>query len=159
MKLPSAGGLHGCRALPTREVPGNLSIIRTELLSLSRAAPRIDNIFAYCLGVDSQHFVPAKEVRMTREDQNSRVTRRNFFAQSARVIAGAGLLKTSNSARANVGAREVVSSGLGLMPGKIALEEHFVIPETLGASYGAPGSPEFRQRLEEIGSARIAEMD
>jgi 2,3-dihydroxybenzoate decarboxylase len=45
------------------------------------------------------------------------------------------------------------------MPGKIALEEHFVIPETLSASYGASGGPEFQHSLEEIGSARIAEMD
>jgi 2,3-dihydroxybenzoate decarboxylase len=96
---------------------------------------------------------------MTRNDQNGHVTRRNFFGQSARVVAGAGLLATSNSAKANVGAREKVSSGLGLMPSKIALEEHFVIPETLGASYGAPGGPAFQRRLEEIGSARIAEMD
>lgn len=42
---------------------------------------------------------------------------------------------------------------------KIALEEHFVIPETFAASYGAPGGPEFQRRLLDIGSARIAEMD
>jgi 2,3-dihydroxybenzoate decarboxylase len=42
---------------------------------------------------------------------------------------------------------------------KIALEEHFVIPETLAASYGAPGSREFQRQLQDIGSARIAEMD
>ncbi|HKW12561.1 MAG TPA: amidohydrolase family protein [Gemmatimonadaceae bacterium] len=45
------------------------------------------------------------------------------------------------------------------MPGKIALEEHFVIPETLSASYGAAGGPELQRRLGEIGSARITEMD
>jgi 2,3-dihydroxybenzoate decarboxylase len=44
-------------------------------------------------------------------------------------------------------------------PGKIALEEHFVIPETLAASYGALGGPELQRQLEDIGSARIAEMD
>jgi 2,3-dihydroxybenzoate decarboxylase len=44
-------------------------------------------------------------------------------------------------------------------PGKIALEEHFVSSETMDASYGAAGSPEFRLQLEEIGSGRIAEMD
>lgn len=43
--------------------------------------------------------------------------------------------------------------------GKIALEEHFVIPETLAASYGAPGGPDFQHRLQDIGSSRIAEMD
>ena len=45
------------------------------------------------------------------------------------------------------------------MPAKIALEEHFVSSETLDASYGAGGSPDFRFQLEDIGSRRIAEMD
>lgn len=94
-----------------------------------------------------------------RTDQKGRVTRRNFLGHSARVAAGAGLMAMSNSGSANVCARESASPGSGPMSGKIALEEHFVIPETLVASYGAAGSPEFQQRLAEIGSARIAEMD
>src|SRR5215470_11281731 len=93
-------------------------------------------------------------------DQNSRVTRRGFLERSARTVAAAGVLATGNSANAaNVRALEAMSADSGPMPGKIALEEHFVIPETLSASYGAPGGPEFQHRLEEIGSARIAEMD
>lgn len=43
--------------------------------------------------------------------------------------------------------------------GRIALEEHFVIPETLAASYGARGDAEFQRRLSDLGSGRIAEMD
>ena len=43
--------------------------------------------------------------------------------------------------------------------GKIALEEHFVIPETLAQSYGAPAGPELQRQLADIGSVRIAEMD
>jgi predicted TIM-barrel fold metal-dependent hydrolase len=93
-------------------------------------------------------------------DQNGRITRRGFFERGARAVAGAGLLATGNSANAaNLRATEAVDANAGPMPGKIALEEHFVIPETLAASYGAPGSPEFQRRLEDIGSARIAEMD
>lgn len=49
------------------------------------------------------------------------------------------------------------SGNSGALPGKIALEEHFVIPETLSVSYGALGGPEFQHSLQEIGSARIAE--
>jgi predicted TIM-barrel fold metal-dependent hydrolase len=93
-------------------------------------------------------------------DRNDRITRRVFFERSARAVAGAGLLATANSAdAANVRAPEAMNGNPEPMPGKIALEEHFVIPETLAASYGAPGSPEFQHRLEDIGSARIAEMD
>ncbi len=39
------------------------------------------------------------------------------------------------------------------------MQEHFVIPETLEASYGAAGSAEFRFQLEDIGDRRIAEME
>jgi gamma-resorcylate decarboxylase len=93
-------------------------------------------------------------------DQNGRVTRRGFLERSARTVAGAGLLATGNSGNlANVRALEAVSANSGLMPGRIALEEHFVIPETLAASFGAPAGPEFQRQLEDIGSARIAEMD
>jgi len=93
-------------------------------------------------------------------DQNGGVTRRGFFERSARAFAGAGLLATANSVNAaNVRVLDSVSSDSGPMQGKIALEEHFVIPETLSASYGASGGPEFQRRLEDIGSARIAEMD
>jgi len=93
-------------------------------------------------------------------DKDGRITRRDFFAGSARVLAGAGVLATANSVNAaNMGALETVNSGSGPMLNKIALEEHFVIPETLSASYGAPGGPEFQRQLEDIGGARIAEMD
>lgn len=93
-------------------------------------------------------------------DRNGRITRRVFFERSARAVAGAGLLATADSAGAeNVRAREALNAIPEPMPDKIALEEHFVIPETLAMSYGAAGGPEFQHRLEEIGSARIAEMD
>jgi predicted TIM-barrel fold metal-dependent hydrolase len=93
-------------------------------------------------------------------DQHGRITRRDFFERGARAATGAGLLAMGNSATAlNVRAPEAVNASSGPMPGKIALEEHFVIPETLGASYGALGSPEFQRQLGDIGSARIAEMD
>jgi hypothetical protein len=93
-------------------------------------------------------------------DQNSRITRRGFFERSARAAAGAGLLATGSSANApNVRALESGNADSGPMPGKIALEEHFVIPETLAASYGALGGPEFQRQLEDTGTTRIAEMD
>ena len=89
--------------------------------------------------------------------RDGRLTRRGFFERGARAFAGAGLLATPHSiGSANVPAENLDSE---TKVGKIALEEHFVIPETLAASYGALGSPEFQRTLQEIGSARIAEMD
>lgn len=93
-------------------------------------------------------------------DRNCGITRRVFFERSARAVAGAGLLATADSAgAASMQAPEALNANPESMPGKIALEEHFVIPETLAASYGALGGPELQRQLEDIGSARIAEMD
>jgi gamma-resorcylate decarboxylase len=92
---------------------------------------------------------------MGTNDQNARITRRSFLECSAKTLAGAGLAANAPRVRES----ESLSVDSEAMPGKIALEEHFVIPETLAASYGAPAGPEFQRRLEDIGSARIAEMD
>ncbi len=54
--------------------------------------------------------------------------------------------------------------------GKIALEEHFALPETVDTSYGPVSGPDyaasfaqasgvFRLRIQDVGSGRIAEMD
>ncbi len=98
---------------------------------------------------------------MSPPDDNNVITRRGLFQRVAGIWASGGALSPVNSGN---GASVLASaanpeSGSPPLRGKIALEEHFVIPETLSASYGAPGSPEFQRRLEEIGSARIAEMD
>jgi len=107
-----------------------------------------------------EYFGRGKEIMMSTIHQNDLVTRRGFFRRSAEAFAGATLLADSDPViSANVRGLEAMNSDPGPMLGKIALEEHFVIPETLAASYGAPGSPEFQRRLEDIGSARIAEMD
>jgi len=92
-------------------------------------------------------------------DQNSRITRRGFLERSARTVAAAGALAAGSSTNAATARALETNANSGPMPSKIALEEHFVIPETLSASYGALGGPEFQHSLQEIGSARIAEMD
>jgi 2,3-dihydroxybenzoate decarboxylase len=69
-------------------------------------------------------------------------------------------LAAINSAdAANTGVLSASNSDSEPVRAKIALEEHFVIPETLNASYGAAGNPEFRFQLEDIAARRIAEMD
>ena len=98
---------------------------------------------------------------MTRTiDWNGPLTRRGFFDRSARAVAGAGVLAAFNSGTTtNTGAAHATTSESVPVAGKIALEEHFVIPETLNASYGAAGSPQFQSQLEDIALKRIAEMD
>ena len=97
---------------------------------------------------------------MRTSDRTSRVTRRVFLERSVRAFAGAGLLATGDSIyAAKAPATDSGHPDSGSLAGKIALEEHFVVPETLAASYGAAGGAEFQGRLANIGSARIAEMD
>jgi len=80
--------------------------------------------------------------------RKSGVTRRGFFGTTARVLAATKALAAVDFAMAS-----------GTVPRKIALEEHFVIPDTLKASYGAAGSPEFQAQLLDLGEKRIAQMD
>jgi predicted TIM-barrel fold metal-dependent hydrolase len=97
---------------------------------------------------------------MRLDEINGPLTRRGFFRRGARAFAGLGLLTAADSVNAaNAPALGSAISDSGPTANKIALEEHFVIPETLAASYGGPGSPEFQGRLADIGSGRIAEMD
>jgi predicted TIM-barrel fold metal-dependent hydrolase len=94
-------------------------------------------------------------------DDNSMITRRGLLQRVAGICASCGVLSLvgAATAEASLTSANDAKSDSALVPGKIALEEHFVIPETLAASYGAPGSAEFQQRLADLGSARIAEMD
>ena len=83
------------------------------------------------------------------------ITRRGFLESTAGVLATSGILVGADPAARSFSA----NAGPGRPAAKIALEEHFVIPETLDASFAATGSPDFRQQIAEIGSRRIAEMD
>jgi len=96
---------------------------------------------------------------MTADNQKSRITRRGFLERSVGAAATAGMLAGITPAAAYESSeQETVKSGASIS-GKIALEEHFAIPETLGASFAASGPPEFQKQIQEIGSMRIAEMD
>jgi 2,3-dihydroxybenzoate decarboxylase len=89
-----------------------------------------------------------------------RVSRRAFFERGSKAFATATILSAVNSSYpAEAEVRGSAKPDSTSVLGKIALEEHFVIPETLTASYGAAGSPEFQRQLEDIGEGRIAEMD
>ena len=98
-------------------------------------------------------------------NRSDKITRRGFMELSSAALATAGLLGDANTASAEP------SPGLKLdapkadsfaMTGKIALEEHFILPDTAEAdsSLGyALFTSELRLQIQDIGSGRIAEMD
>lgn len=97
---------------------------------------------------------------MAKCDQWGRITRRGFLEGSVGAAATAGIAGLTPTAAACESIElEQAKSGSQAISNKIALEEHFVIPETLGASFAASGSPEFQKQIQEIGEVRIAEMD
>jgi gamma-resorcylate decarboxylase len=90
------------------------------------------------------------------------ITRRGFLECGSAALAGAGLIgnsyasKSALSSESTPGSAELSSAPLG----KIALEEHFVLAETIETSYAVRDlHPETRQRILDLGSGRIADMD
>ena len=97
-------------------------------------------------------------------DRKDRITRRGFLELSSAALATAGLLGDANAAKAAPVVANTVDAAkpdLAPMTGKIALEEHFALPETADSSYAIRDlpTPELRQRVLDVGSGRIAEMD
>ena len=97
-------------------------------------------------------------------DRKDRITRRGFLELSSAALATAGLLGDANAAKAAPVVANTVDAGkpdLAPTTGKIALEEHFALPETADTSYAIRDlpTPELRQRVLDVGSGRIAEMD
>ncbi len=95
-----------------------------------------------------------------------RLTRRGFLELSSGAIATAGLLADVNAARVAPHPGETMDTakpGSAQITGKIALEEHFTLPEAISlGGYplgGRPSTPEFRLQILDMGSGRIAEMD
>lgn len=88
-------------------------------------------------------------------NRSDEITRRGFLELSSAALASAGLLGDVNTALAP----KADSSSI---TGKIALEEHFLLPETPepDSSLGyALLTPELQRQLKDMGSGRIAEMD
>jgi len=89
----------------------------------------------------------------------SGISRRGFLQKGFGIL-GTGILAAADPSSAPALERSQASrSGTSAVVRKIALEEHFVIPETLNASYGALGGPEFQRQLLDMGDGRIAEME
>jgi gamma-resorcylate decarboxylase len=94
----------------------------------------------------------------------NQITRRGFLELSSAALATAELLGNADAANATsvVGnAVDMAKPDSAPITGKIALEEHFVLPETADTSYAIKDlpTPELRQKVLDVGSGRIAEMD
>src|SRR5215470_2951804 len=92
-----------------------------------------------------------------------RITRRGFLELSSAALASAGLIGNANAGKSPPSAESPVESAkpdAGPLVGKIALEEHFVLPESIETSYAVRDlPPETRHKILDLGSGRIAEMD
>jgi gamma-resorcylate decarboxylase len=94
-------------------------------------------------------------------DQKVRITRRTFLESSSTVfaaatLAGVGTPKTAPDGRNGV---DAAKSDPAPISGKIALEEHFALPEAADSAYQIQPTSNFRLRMEDVGETRIAEMD
>src|SRR5260370_10261288 len=96
---------------------------------------------------------------MTTINPKSGITRRGFFERGAGLLATAGILAGVSEAKEALDRKvDVVRTDPAPMTGKIALEEHFAVPEATDTYHVQP-TPEFRLQMQDMGSGRIAEMD
>jgi predicted TIM-barrel fold metal-dependent hydrolase len=92
-----------------------------------------------------------------------RITRRGFLECSSAALASAGLIGNAYAGESALSSESTADSAKPRavpLAGKIALEEHFVLAETIGTSYAVRDlPPETRHKILDVGSGRIAEMD
>jgi gamma-resorcylate decarboxylase len=96
--------------------------------------------------------------------QKDRISRRGFLELGSAALATAGIFadaKAVDAAPTGEHALAAPQPESAQATGKIALEEHFALAETIDASYAKQDlpTPEFRQQILDVGSGRIAEMD
>ena len=100
---------------------------------------------------------------MGKTNPEGSITRRGFLERSLAALASAGLIGNAYAAKSAVSSESTVDSARpSALPlaGKIALEEHFVLAETIDTSYAVRDlPPETRHKILDVGSGRIAEMD
>jgi len=88
------------------------------------------------------------------------ITRRSFFERSVGLLASAGILADVSEAKEALETKnDPVKTGPASMAGKIALEEHFALPDAADAAYKEQPTPDFGLQMLDIGERRIAEMD
>ena len=104
---------------------------------------------------------------METTNQKNQITRRRFLELSSAAFAAAEVLSGGNKAKAASRVDKELDdqnkADSASMSGKIALEEHFALPESLGTDYAVSlrdlTSPELQLKIMDLGSGRIGEMD
>ena len=74
---------------------------------------------------------------MEKSKSDHGLTRRSFLELGSMALATAGVLGSADAAGAMPGEASQGATHSAAMTGKIALEEHFAIPETVGSSTAA----------------------
>lgn len=97
-------------------------------------------------------------------NKNHTITRRSFLELGSAALATAGVLAggsalSAESSSAHEPDPANTASAAVAMTGKIALEEHFALSETIAGSTAAAYASDFRLQIMDMGSGRIAEMD
>lgn len=89
------------------------------------------------------------------------LNRRDFLKEGAGGLAAAGIMATVSGAYgdAKTDPGNFVDDGPPKPIGKIALEEHFALPDANDAAYDLQPTPGFRDQMLDLGAGRIAQMD
>ena len=91
------------------------------------------------------------------------ITRRGFLERGSAALTSVGLVGSAYAAESVLDPNSVLDSTKSTsepLGGKIALEEHFVLAETIDTSYAVRDlPPATRNRILDLGSGRIADMD
>jgi 2,3-dihydroxybenzoate decarboxylase len=91
------------------------------------------------------------------------ITRRSFLEFGSAAFASVGLIGNAYAAESLPRSNSALDSSKPSsepLAGKIALEEHFVLAETIETSYAVRDlHPETREKILDLGSGRIADMD
>jgi hypothetical protein len=93
---------------------------------------------------------------------NDGATRRGFFKLGSAAFVTAGAFASGSAAKAALGQAQTPDQNKAVSPstpGKIAMEVHFALAETIESSTAATYSAEFRKQILDVGSGRIAERD
>jgi predicted TIM-barrel fold metal-dependent hydrolase len=96
---------------------------------------------------------------MTTRNPKSGIARRGFLERGAGLFATAGILAGVSEAKEGLISDrkvDVARTDPAQMTGKIALEEHFALPEA-SDTYHVQPTPEFQLQMQDMGSGRIAE--
>src|SRR5262249_10945080 len=108
-------------------------------------------------------FAERRTVPMGATNPEGRITRRGFLECGSAALTSVGLIGNAYAGGPLLSSESVLDNtkpNSEPLLGKIALEEHFVLAESIEASYAVRDlPPETRNRILDLGSGRIADMD